>query len=141
MIAITHTVSPNLEHLMNSLLVLAAFLAVAIGLAHSWLGEQYIIVRLFRRSDLPKLFGSDEFTRQTIRFAWHLTTIAWWGFAAVLMVLSGSIAGINVDRGLLLAIAFTFLASAALALVLTRGRHLSWVVFLAIAAICILVAF
>ncbi|MCK4578668.1 MAG: hypothetical protein KAU50_07750 [Candidatus Marinimicrobia bacterium] len=126
---------------MNSLLVLAAFLAVAIGLAHSWLGEQYIIVRLFRRSDLPKMFGSDEFTRQTIRFAWHLTTIAWWGFAAVLMVLSGSIAGINVDRGLLLAIAFTFLASAALALVLTRGRHLSWVVFLAIAAICILVAF
>ncbi len=124
---------------MNSLLFLAALLTVAIGLAHSWLGEKYIIVRLLRRSDLPRLFGSDEFTRQTIRFAWHLTTIAWWGFAAVLVVLSGSIVGVNVAQGLLLAIAFTFLASTALALVFTRGRHLSWVVFLAIAAICILV--
>ena len=126
---------------MILLLVLAALLAVALGLAHSWLGEKYIIVRLFRRLDLPKLFGSDKFTRQTIRFAWHLTTVAWWGFAVVLIVLSGSIVGIDIDQGLLLAIAFTFLASAALAPVFTRGRHLSWVVFLAIAAICILVAF
>lgn len=125
---------------MNSLLVLAALLTVVIGLAHSWLGEQYIIARLLRRSDLPKLLGSDTFTRQTIRFAWHLTTIAWWGFAAVLMVLSGSLIGINVAQGLLLAIAFTFLASAALPLVFTRGRHLSWIVFLAIAGICVLVA-
>ena len=126
---------------MNSLLVLAALLAVAIGLAHSWLGEQYIIVPLLRRINLPKLFGSDKFTRQTIRFAWHLTTIAWWGFAAVLVVLSGSIVGININRGLLLVIACTFLASAVLALACTRGRHLSWIVFLAITAICILVAF
>ncbi len=126
---------------MNPLLVLAALLTVALGLAHSWLGEKYIIVRLFRRLDLPKLFGSDKFTRQTIRFAWHLTTVAWCGLAAVLMVLSRSVVGLNIDRGLLLAIAFTFLASAALALVFTRGRHLSWIVFLGIAAICILVAF
>ena len=124
---------------MNLLLSLAALLAVGIGIAHSWLGEQYIIVRLLRRPDLPRLLGSDRFTRQTIRFAWHLTTIAWWGFAAVLMVLSGAIVGITVAQALLLVIAFTFLASAALSLIITRGRHLSWVVFVAIAALCVLV--
>ena len=124
---------------MNSLLALAALLAVGIGIAHSWLGEHYIIVRLLRRPDLPRLLGSDRFTRQTIRFAWHLTTIAWWGFAAVLMVLSGAIVGITVAQALLLVIAFTFLASAALSLIITRGRHLSWVVFVAIAALCALV--
>ena len=122
---------------MNSLLSLAALLAVGIGIAHSWLGEQYIIVRLLRRPDLPRLLGSDRFTRQTIRFAWHLTTIAWWGFAAVLMVLSGATVGITVAQALLLVIAFTFLASAALSLIITRGRHLSWVVFVAIAALCV----
>jgi hypothetical protein len=125
---------------VNQLLVSAALLAAGIGVAHSWLGERYIIVRLLRRSDLPELFGSDRFTRQTIRFGWHLTTIAWWGFAAVLMVLSGAVVGITVAKALLLAIALTFLASAALALVVTRGRHLSWVVFLAITVLCVLVA-
>jgi hypothetical protein len=122
---------------MTETLVIAAVLAVAIGIAHSWLGEQYIIVRLLRRPDLPKLFGDDSFTRQTIRFGWHLATVAWWGFGAVLIVLSGSLPGITVAEGVTLAISVTFLASGVLALVVTRGRHLSWVVFLAIAALCL----
>jgi hypothetical protein len=125
---------------VNPLLVSAALLAAGIGVAHSWLGERYIIVRLLRRSELPELFGSDRFTRQTIRFAWHLTTIAWWGFASVLMVLSGAVVGVTVAQALLLAIALTFLASAALAVIVTGGRHLSWVVFLAISVLCVLVA-
>ena len=125
---------------MNLLLASAAVLAAGIGVAHSWLGERYIIVRLLRRSELPELFGSDSFTRRTIRFGWHLTTIAWWGFAALLLVLSGAVVGITVEQALLLAIALTFFASAVLALVVTRGRHLSWVVFLAITVLCVLVA-
>ena len=118
-------------------LVIAAALAVAVGGAHSWLGERYIIVRLLRRSDLPTLFGDDSFTRHTIRFGWHLTTIAWWGFAALLIVLSGAFPAITVAKGVMAAIGLTFLASAVLALVVTRGRHLSWVVFLAISALCV----
>ena len=38
-------------------LYLAAFLFFALGLGHSILGERYILIRLFRRQDLPKLFG------------------------------------------------------------------------------------
>lgn len=43
---------------MNTLLYIAAFLTVAIGIAHSYLGEHYILIRLFRRDNLPKLFDS-----------------------------------------------------------------------------------
>lgn len=66
---------------MSPAAVVGAALALGVGAAHSYLGERYILIRLFRRPDLPHLFGSDLFTRRTLRFAWHLTTLAWWGFA------------------------------------------------------------
>lgn len=65
--------------------IAAAFLLFLIGVVHSYLGERYILIRLFRRDNLPKLFGSDWFTKRTLRFAWHLTTIAWWGYGAMLL--------------------------------------------------------
>ena len=68
------------------MLIAAASLAFLIGLAHSYLGERYILIRLFRR-ELPRLFGSDDFTKQTLRFVWHLTTVSWWGLAAILVAL------------------------------------------------------
>jgi len=122
----------------NLALLLAAVLAAGVGIAHSWLGERYLLVRLLRRDDLPRLFGGDDFTRRTLRFAWHLTTIAWWGFAAVMVALSGSLPGVSVARAVLLAISLTFLASAALTFAASRGRHLAWPVFLAIAILALL---
>jgi hypothetical protein len=73
---------------MSIPLLVAAGLALLLGMAHSYLGERYIIVRLLRRADLPTLFGGAEFTKHTLRFAWHLTTIAWAGFAVLLAVLA-----------------------------------------------------
>lgn len=69
------------------MLIIAALLLIFIGLAHSYLGERFILVRLFKRQ-LPKLFGSDAFTKQVLRFAWHLTTVAWFGYAAILITLA-----------------------------------------------------
>ncbi len=104
-----------------------------IGVAHSYLGERYIIVRLLRRDNLPHLFGSDLFTRRTLRLAWHLTAVAWWGLGALLWRL-GTAAELGVlGRNVAAMIGWTFLASAVVALVGSRGRHLSWLVFLAIA--------
>jgi hypothetical protein len=123
---------------MNWLLVSAAVLIVAIGTAHSWLGEIYIIRRLLRRDDLPKLFGDDAFTRRTIRFGWHLTSIAWLGLAAVLFLLSGALGGVRAGDAVVFAVAQTFVFSAALSLIVTRARHLSWVVFSLIAVLCLL---
>jgi hypothetical protein len=123
---------------MNPSLVSAALLAVAVGAVHSILGERYIIRRILRRSDLPELFGDDSFTRQTLRYGWHLVTVAWCGLAAVLLVLSGAFPTLRVSHGVIFAIALTFLANTILAVVITRGRHLSWVVFAAITALCLL---
>jgi len=119
---------------MQSALYAAAFLTVAVGIAHSYLGERRILVRLFRRDDLPKLFGSSEFTMRVLRLAWHVTSLAWFGLAAILIALAhppvtpstlGTIVGC------------TFLAHFAIALVGSRGRHPSWVAFLAIGVLAI----
>ena len=73
---------------MSARIILAVVLAVLVALAHSYLGERYILIRLLRRENLPKLFGGTEFTKSTLRFAWHLTSLAWLGLAAVLVVLA-----------------------------------------------------
>ena len=119
---------------MNFYFVAAAVLVVGIGIAHSWLGERYILMRLFRRQNMPHLFGSDDFTKRTLRFAWHITTVAWFGAAAFLLIL----ASYPIDdsaRMVSRIIATTFLVSSIIALVGSRGRHLSWVVFLLIAGL------
>jgi hypothetical protein len=116
----------------------AAVLTIAIGLAHSWLGERYLIRPLLRRPDLPELFGDDSFTRCTIRFGWHLTTAAWFGLAALMWFLHDPVPGLPVGTGVPVLIAATFITSAILGLALTRGRHLSWIVFVAIAVLCAL---
>jgi hypothetical protein len=119
---------------MNLYFIIAAVLALAIGVAHSWLGERYVLMRLFRRQNIPHLFGSDDFTKRTLRFAWHLTTVSWFGAAALLLILASSPLDASA-RLLSRAIAATFLVSAVIALVGSRGRHLSWVVFLLIAGL------
>ena len=111
---------------------LAAALAIGLGIFHSVLGERYILIRLFRREHLPKLFGSDLFTKRTLRFAWHLTTLAWFALAAVLLAVAAGPTGPRFFTDL---VAATALASALAAAVGSRGRHLAWVVFLAIATL------
>lgn len=114
---------------MRVALYLAAVLIVLVSLAHSYLGERYLLVRLFRRSDLPKLFGGIEFTKQTLRFAWHVTSVAWLGLAGVLLVIAR---GPGRERAVLGVVAATFAVHFVIALAGSRGKHLSWVVFLAI---------
>ena len=119
------------------MLNLAAILLILIGLVHSYLGERYILVRLFKR-ELPKLFGGDKFTKQVLRFAWHLTTIAWFGFAALLI-------GISYAKGelyqiTLYTIATVFLLSGLMSFGYTKGRHYSYIVFWFVAIICMVVA-
>lgn len=120
---------------MSPWLAAGAVLAFGVGLAHSVLGERYILVRLMRR-DLPKLFGADTFTKRTLRFAWHLTTVAWWGFAAQMAWAAGVLSHEEgaARAALLQPIAWTFLVSAIVTAAASRGRHLAWPVFAAIAA-------
>jgi len=114
---------------MQLALYVAAFLLFIVGIAHSYLGERYILMRLFRRDDLPKIGGSSRFTTRTLRFAWHITSVAWWGFAGVVVLLAHPPA---TSREIGLVVGSTFLVHFAIVLAASRGRHLSWPLFLAI---------
>lgn len=119
------------------MLYLACTLLVLTGLAHSILGERYLLTRLFKRDNLPKLFGSTAFTIGTLRFAWHLTTVAWWGLAVLVHIAAqGSINGDQV----LAVIGITALVSAIFPIWFTRGRHLSWIVFIAVGVLLLAAA-
>jgi len=91
-------------------------------------------MRLFRRGNLPKLFGSDWFTKRVLRFTWHITTLTWWGFAAILYVLSTP--SENVISEILSIICVVFVLSGCGSFVFSRGKHLSWIVFFVIATTC-----
>lgn len=111
---------------MDVLLYIAAFLLVFVSFVHSFLGERFILSRLFKRDNLPKLFGSDDFTKRTLRFAWHLTSIAWLGFAAIVVALAQP----ELSKSLIaLIISITFAVHFVLALIGSKAKHLSWVLF------------
>ena len=119
---------------MQIFLYLAALLAFGIGIVHSYFGEKYVLIRLFRREDLPKLFGSSDFTVKTIRFAWHVTTVAWWGFAAILILMAHPPLKLQ-DVGTV--IGCVFIIHFLIALIGSKGKHLSWIVFLLIGSFAI----
>ncbi|MDH4259911.1 MAG: hypothetical protein OEW16_06345 [Gammaproteobacteria bacterium] len=109
--------------LRSSLLLVAAVLAVLVGLAHSVLGEKYILMCLPEQG---------KFKDRTMRFAWHLTTIAWWGFGAMLALAAR---GMLTPTNTLFVLAVTMITTAGMILIVSRGRHLAWPVFFAIAII------
>ena len=119
------------------MLVTGAFVAILLGLVHSYLGERYILTRLFKR-ELPKLLGSDWFTKRILRFAWHLTTVAWWGFAGILFIFSSP--GEHIQKQILMVIAVVFLVSGLLSASFTKGKHISWIFFWLISGLSLYVA-
>src|SRR3990170_7629199 len=64
--------------------VTTAFIAVI----HSYLGERLIMPQLLRSANLPPLRGNVGVTRLILRWAWHLTSLAWVGFAVQLLLLA-----------------------------------------------------
>ena len=119
---------------LGPLYLLAALLCVALGVAHSYLGERFILIRLFRRTDIPKLFGGTEFTIRTLRFAWHLTSVAWCGIGALFFLMAqGPLSSSTVAS----VFAVVFLLSAGVTLIASRGRHLAWPVFLVVGLIAL----
>ncbi len=117
------------------MLILAAIILFATGVAHSYLGERYLLTRLFKRDNLPPLLGSTAFTVGTLRFAWHLTTVAWWGLGAVVLLVGYG----PVDKDqVLLAVGATALVSAVFPIYFTKGRHLSWIAFLLVGVLLLM---
>jgi hypothetical protein len=103
----------------------AAAVIVFIGATHSYLGETRIFPRLFRADLSP-------FMRAIVRWAWHLTSVAWLGFAWQLYRIAthAPLGPTEVTR----IIAVVFGVTGVVALVTSRGRHIAWP-FLALVAV------
>lgn len=111
---------------------IAGIILVFIGFAHSYLGERYILIRLFKRDNIPHLMGGDHFTKGTLRFCWHVMSLAAFGFAAILFHTPSH------DSFVLQSIAVVFGLCTVLSFYYTEGKHLSWIAFLAVAVLCYL---
>lgn len=113
---------------MNIYFVTAAVLLICISLAHSLIGERLLLIPLFQENSV-KLFHKKPYMKMVLRFAWHITTIAWWGLALVII----DIANIENPSHLTVhSIAATLILTAIMIFSFTKGRHLAWIVFLTI---------
>ncbi len=96
--------------------VIIAVCLVLLGIAHSALGERELLQPLFAtewKIDTPRWAVEKIF-----RFAWHLTSIAWF-----------TLAGIVLGLAYLPVVGIMCIASAAIIFVMLRG-HLAWPLFL-----------
>lgn len=115
------------------MIITSAILLVLVGLMHSVLGQRNLIAPLLAREDFPVVLGSQRNGRLTLWFGWHALTFFWWAQAIVLWRMAG-------DTGLagqttLFAWSFACVAIGLTALIVSKGKHLSWVFFLPIAAL------
>ena len=116
------------------MLLLAAVLTVFLGATHSYLGERWLITPLLKQDTLPAIMGSQKASRQTLRAAWHITSLTWWGIAGLLAYLQFSDTSVKV--AVLWMVAITFTISGLIPILIGKGRHKSWIIFLSVAAIC-----
>lgn len=72
----------------NVLLIIAAVVLAFIGAAHTYLGERSVLPRLLALENLPLLLKDRAYTQNVLRYAWHLTSVAWAAFAAILFALA-----------------------------------------------------
>ena len=120
------------------MLEVAAVLCFLIGIIHSYLGERFILIPLFRGDKVPHLFGSAFFPKRTLRFAWHITTLTSWGYGYLLWEIAAGQE--NLVQPVLNTVGVVFFLSGAFAFSSTKGKHLSWAVFWVIAGIAYYVA-
>ncbi|MBM7068259.1 hypothetical protein [Actibacterium sp. 188UL27-1] len=115
------------------MLILAAILLFAVGLMHSLRGDRHLIAPILALPDLPIILGSRRNTELTLRIGWHVTTLFWWILGVVLIVMQFRIAA--APDVLLWGISGACGVTGLAALILSRGKHMSWVFFLPIAVL------
>lgn len=111
------------------------FLAVAIvlfilGIAHSIFGEKLLLMPMAKEKSVD-LFKQKPYMKSVMRFAWHITSIAWWGMAFI--VLDFAKEG-NPSFFSIYALTGTFALTGIIILAFSKGLHPAWFFFLAIAA-------
>lgn len=120
---------------MDWRLLAAFFVTVVIALAHSALGERRLLRPLLNQFGDAGVAGWDEFSRLTLRFAWHLTSVLMLACAVILLTL----AFLPVELVSILVLEILgalFIASAAITGSYSRGRHIAWPLFALVGGLC-----
>lgn len=112
---------------MNWFLIVAAGIAFTGGLVHSVLGER-IFIEVLPKFEFQTIFGDALFIPRTLRFSWHLCTVAWWSMAVLFIYFAYAPAGPS-SRFVVGILAITYLVSGLLTLLISRGRHPAWIAF------------
>jgi hypothetical protein len=118
---------------MNGYLVTAGVLTGLMCLAHSVLGEIFILIPLHRREGRADRTGLT--TRAVLRFTWHILSVLGLGMAGILWYYSRFTALAADQIAVLRILALTSLVSFGIALAGSRARHPSWAVFLVVAGL------
>lgn len=109
---------------MDTPAAIAAAALLALAGLHSLLGERLLLGPLLALEPWPPLPLGRFLSRRTLRFAWHLTSVAWAGLAALA-------AGRPRDPFVVLVVTAVLAATGAIAFGATRGRHFAWALALA----------
>lgn len=100
--------------------IAAALLLSLVAALHSFLGERLLIGPLLDR--MPKVRLSPVFARRVLRWAWHLTSVALWAMAVIVL---------RPERSMDVLAATMLFVALGLALG-TRGAHFAWPLFAAV---------
>src|ERR1051326_849442 len=128
---------------MNIYLLLSSALTVVLVLAHSILGELKLFACLREEAlppvkGIPMMWNAGAMTKQILRFIWHIASLFGLALAAIMIYFSQLPAFTASEVFVLKIISASLLSSGLLALILSKGSHLGWILFFAAALLCIL---
>ena len=121
---------------MNLYLLIAGILSFLMAIVHSWMGEKFFLPRLYKPV-LPFHLGTEIFINRTLRTGWHFVSLSWMMGGLALFYLAQS-PHTQLFQGFCWIIGGWYLASALLSILLSHGRHFSWVILLIIAILTFL---
>lgn len=133
-VAVSFVVSRLLHRRFPHLLT-AALLIIAVGLAHSIMGELALISPLKLVKDLPTPRGSVEQTWLVIRITWHAPTLLWFGLASVLIWMETHPG--SASRPFLWMVVGVFSIASLVSVLTSPLGHSAWLYFLVIALLCL----
>jgi hypothetical protein len=110
-------------------LAAAAIVLVVTALAHSVLGELFIL-RKMAPGVFPRLLRSDVLAARTTRATWHITTALGAAFIPILWHERAAPDPFVID-----VIASSLAACGVIGIVVTRARHPGWIAFAVAAAL------
>lgn len=120
---------------MNTYFLIAAIIAVLVGLIHSALGELLIFKKLRSAGLIPKQ-PAPPLQARNIRIlwaTWHLASVFGFAFASILF--SFAYGDSAPDTRIINALIFAFVGGSGLVLVATRGKHPGWIGLLLVAVL------